>query len=429
MVVKENTKYKETEIGMIPEDWEVKRLGNIGETIIGLTYSPNDVVDFGKLVLRSSNIQNNKLAYDDNVYVSKTVNDKLILRDNDILICVRNGSRDLIGKSAIIKGKAVGETFGAFMSIFRTEQSPSLIFYLIISDLIQKQINNSLGATINQITNKTLNDFLIPLSANFEEQTTIANTLTDIDQLINSLEKLLIKKRSIKQGAMQELLSGKKRLPEFAKSNKFKQTEIGIIPEDWEIKKLGDMGEFKKGKGIKKDEVVFDGLPCIRYGEIYTVHSEYIKSFCSFISSKISKNSQLIKYGDILFAGSGETAEEIGKCIAFLEHHEAYAGGDIIIFSPHKDDSKYLGFLLNQQCVIRQKAQMAQGDAVVHIYSNNLSKISCTLPSLKEEQTAIAQVLSDMDLEINALETKLTKYQQIKQGMMENLLTGRIRLV
>lgn len=128
MVVKEKAKYKETEIGMIPEDWEVKRLGNIGETIIGLTYSPNDVVDFGKLVLRSSNIQNNKLAYDDNVYVSKTVNDKLILRDNDILICVRNGSRDLIGKSAIIKGKAVGETFGAFMSIFRTEQSPSLIF-------------------------------------------------------------------------------------------------------------------------------------------------------------------------------------------------------------------------------------------------------------------------------------------------------------
>ena len=143
--------YKQTEIGVIPEDWDVKNLGDIGDSIIGLTYTPRDVVSYGKLVHRSSNIQNNRLSYNDNVYVNKTINENLILRENDILICVRNGSRDLIGKSALIKGKAVGETFGAFMSVFRSDEYQPFIFYLFLSNLVQRQINQSLGATINQI--------------------------------------------------------------------------------------------------------------------------------------------------------------------------------------------------------------------------------------------------------------------------------------
>ncbi len=257
------------------------------------------------------------------------------------------------------------------------------------------------------ITGGQLKQLQIPLPPTNAEQTAIAAALSDTDALIQSLEKLIAKKRIIKHGAMQELLKPK---------------------EGWVVKKLREIGTFKKGKGIKKDEVTKEGYPCIRYGELYTHHDEYIKIFNSFINEQTAKASKRIKKGDILFAGSGETKEEIGKCTALVDELIAYAGGDVIIFTPIDCNSMFLGFLLNHSKIAKQKAQKAQGDAVVHIYPSGLSEISIYLPP-KAEQIRIAAILSDMDTEISALETKLAKYKQVKQGMMQELLTGRIRLI
>jgi len=247
-----------------------------------------------------------------------------------------------------------------------------------------------------------------------DEQRAIAGVLGDVDALLGALEKFIAKKRDLKQGAMQQLLTGKTRLCGFS--------------GEWEAKRLGEIGTFTKGKGIKKDEVVADGLPCIRYGEIYTHYNDYIRSFRSFISLKVARESQRLKKGDLLFAGSGETAEEIGKCVVFLGDEEAYAGGDIVILSPAGQNSMYLGYLMNHTSVIEQKAQMGQGDAVVHISASNLGQLNFRLP-LFDEQTAIATVLSDMDAEIAALEQRLAKTRALKQGMMQELLTGKTRLI
>ncbi|MCG6359394.1 restriction endonuclease subunit S [Vibrio fluvialis] len=202
---------KTSELGKIPEDWEVVTLGDIGQTVIGLTYSPNDVADFGALVLRSSNVQNGKLAYADNVYVNMELPERVIVKQGDILICVRNGSRQLIGKCALIDENAEGSAFGAFMSIFRTKYSV-FVFYQFQSDLIQNQINEIMGATINQITNKDMSGFKITLPSDEKEQTAIASILSDMDAEIQALEQRLGKTRQIKQGMMQELLTGKTRL-------------------------------------------------------------------------------------------------------------------------------------------------------------------------------------------------------------------------
>jgi type I restriction enzyme S subunit len=202
---------KHSELGEIPEDWEVVTLGDIGQTVIGLTYSPNDVADFGTLVLRSSNVQNGKLAYADNVYVNMELPERVIVKQGDILICVRNGSRQLIGKCALIDENAEGSAFGAFMSIFRTKYSV-FVFYQFQSDLIQNQINEIMGATINQITNKDMSGFKITLPSDEKEQTAIATILSDMDAEIQALEQRLGKTRQIKQGMMQELLTGKTRL-------------------------------------------------------------------------------------------------------------------------------------------------------------------------------------------------------------------------
>ncbi|NAS06356.1 restriction endonuclease subunit S [Acinetobacter haemolyticus] len=203
--------YKQSELGEVPEDWEVCNLGEIGQTIIGLTYSPNDVSEFGTLVLRSSNVQNGKLAFDDNVFVNMHLPERVIVKEGDILICVRNGSRQLIGKCALIDKNTAGSAFGAFMSIYRSELN-SFIFYQFQSNLIQEQINERMGATINQITNKDMSEFVIAIPKSLQEQTAIATILSDLDSEIQTLEQRLVKTRQIKQGMMQEVLTGKTRL-------------------------------------------------------------------------------------------------------------------------------------------------------------------------------------------------------------------------
>lgn len=140
----------------------------------------------------------------------------------------------------------------------------------------------------------------------------------------------------------------------------------------------------------------------------------------SFFFPKISK-------GDLLFADSGETSEEIGKCVAYINDYEAYAGGDIIILSPKNNNSMYLGYLMNHNIITKQKSQLGQGDAVVHIYSSNLSNIKVPLPPIPE-QSAIANVLSDIDALIESLEKLIAKKRNIKQGVMQQLLTGKRRL-
>ncbi|MGE5416708.1 MAG: restriction endonuclease subunit S [Acidobacteriota bacterium] len=204
-------KFKQTEVGEIPENWDAVPMCEVGESIIGLTYSPKNVREYGTLVLRSSNVQNGKLAFDDNVYVDMDLPSRVVVRKSDILICVRNGSQRLIGKCAIIDESAAGSAFGAFMAVYRTAYS-NFIFYQFQSSIIQRQINEVMGATINQITNKDLANFQVVLPKDIEEQTAIATVLSDMDAEIAALETRLAKYKQIKQGMMQNILTGRIRL-------------------------------------------------------------------------------------------------------------------------------------------------------------------------------------------------------------------------
>jgi len=207
----------------------------------------------------------------------------------------------------------------------------------------------------------------------------------------------------------------------------YKKTEIGVIPEKWEVLSLNDIGTFSKGRGISRSEANSGNIPCVRYGEIYTHHNDYIRNFNSRISKYVAKTSKKMIKGDLLFSGSGETKEEIGKCVAFLDDVEAYAGGDIVVLSPNKGDSLYFGYLLNSPFIVKQKSSRGQGDAIVHISANSLSKIVIPYPE-KEEQKQIGLTLSDIDSLITSLEKLIEKKKFIKQGVMQELLTGKRRL-
>lgn len=193
------------------EAWDVKKLGEVAEIIIGLTYSPNDVSEYGTLVLRSSNIQNNKLAFNNNVFVNMKLPERVIVKENDLLVCVRNGSKQLIGKCALIDKKTAGQAFGAFMSIIRCDFGEYLYHYFQTNH-IQNQIDENLGATINQLTNAVLKSFEIYIPKSLSDQERIATILSDMDAELDALQKQLDKAQQIKQGMMQELLTGRVRL-------------------------------------------------------------------------------------------------------------------------------------------------------------------------------------------------------------------------
>ena len=210
----------------------------------------------------------------------------------------------------------------------------------------------------------------------------------------------------------------------------YKQTELGIIPEDWEIVRLGDIGNFSKGAGISREDVQTGNIPAIRYGEIYTTHNYCIQIFYSYIDTVVAQHAKMLSYGDILFACSGETKEDIGKSVAYVNDIIAYAGGDIIVLSPDQScyDSRFMGYATNAAYVVSQKSAKGQGDAVVHISKDSLAEIMLYVPQNKDEQQAIAEALSDIDGLIATLDKKIAKKRLIKQGAMQQLLTGKKRL-
>ncbi|MGY2746226.1 restriction endonuclease subunit S [Arthrobacter sp. UYCu723] len=393
------------------DGWTRVRLGEVGQSIIGLTYEPSSVKPMGTLVLRSSNVQNGRLAFDDNVYVDCPVPERIRVRDGDILICVRNGSRRLIGKSAMLDKRVSGETFGAFMAVYRSKAN-RFVQYFFQSNEFKRQIDEHLGATINQITNGSLNSFMVSLPATAEQEE-IASRLADVDNMIDTLERFIAKKQSIKLSLLQQLLTGRTRLPGFS--------------QPWSHVRLNDIGIFLKGRGIKRDDVRRAGTPCIRYGELYTAFTDYTSTTVSFVDDDIAATALPIRSGDLLFAGSGETREEIGKCVTYTGSTKAVAGGDIVILRGQGFNPVYLASLTNTPLVASQKSRRGQGDAVVHISSRALGELEVSLPP-RPEQDAIAAVLMDSDGEIRLLRKRLAKTKNIKRGMMQELLTGRTRL-
>ena len=406
--------YKQTEVGVIPEEWDVSTVGREFEIKLGKMLDAEKNVGVPKPYLGNKAVQWDRIDISDlpTVPMSRADIKRFRLQKGDLLAC--EGGE--VGRAAI--WDAPIEECYYQKALHRLRALRDFDSRLMVALLRQWSDRGLLANYVTQtsIAHLPREKFVeVPMPVPPPpEQRAIAGVLSDVDALIGSLDQLIAKKRDLKQATMQQLLTGQTRLPGFH--------------GEWEVKQLGEVGRFAKGKGIRKDEVVAEGAPCIRYGEIYTHHHDYIRQFRSFIPRSIAEQSQRLQKGDLLFAGSGETAEEIGKCVAFLGDEEAYAGGDIVILTPTGHNSMYLGYLMNHASIVEQKAWMGQGDAVVHVSARHLAQLNVRLPK-DPEQTAIAEVLSDMDAELAALEQRRDKTRDLKQGMMQELLTGRVRLV
>jgi len=187
-----------------------------------------------------------------------------------------------------------------------------------------------------------------------------------------------------------------------------------------ELISLVNLGELLKGKGIPKADVKEEGLPCVRYGELYTKHHRIIRKFNSFISEEDKLKSFLLKKNDILFAGSGETITEIGKSAAFIDDLEAYVGSDTLLFRPYDMDGYYLGYLMNSQFVRQQLNKYGKGATVMHIYNSDLAKVK--VPKIdKAKQVKIANRLELISQNIFSLESKISNSKALQKSLINQV--------
>ena len=202
---------------------------------------------------------------------------------------------------------------------------------------------------------------------------------------------------------------------------------LGRVPAHWEVRRLGQIGRLSKGNGGSKEDETSTGIPCVRYGDLYTTHSYFIEKSRQFISKDTSKNYTPIAFGDVLFAASGETIDEIGKSAVNLMRTAACCGGDVILFRPEDDTvASYMGYALDCRSSAAQKAAMGRGITVMHIYAGQLKRLLVPLPPIPE-QAAIARYLDHVgarvDRHIGAKERLIALLKERKQAIIDRAVT------
>ncbi len=393
--------YKQTEVGVIPEDWSQITAGQIA-TKIGSGVTPTGgssrYKEYGRPFVRSQNVGWGKLLLTDIVFIDENTHNEFPateLKENDILLNITGAS---IGRSALADERLIGGNVNQHVCIIRPDHqiaNSKYINFLLISALGQNQIDsfqaggNRQGLNFSQIASIKL-----PFPPTITEQQTIAEALSDADALIESLDQLIAKKRQIKQGAMQELLTGKRRLPGFG--------------GEWAVKRLGEVANIKTGSRNNQDKVEDGAYP-------FFVRSSTVERINSF-----SHDCEAI-----LIPGEGGIGSIFHYIVGkFDVHQRVYA---ITQFNT-ETSGKFIYFYMATKFGVHAMENSVKA-TVDSLRLPTFLDFEITMPPTLAEQTAIATLLSDMDTELAALESRLAKARHIKQGMMQELLTGRIRLL
>lgn len=422
-------------IGEIPEYWEVRRLKHLGKNYNGLTYSPNDICgsEDGILVLRSSNIKDNKLCFDDNVYVKKEIPQKLIVNKGDILICSRNGSAELIGKAAFIELQMVA-TFGAFMMIFKGTSNiyHKYLFYIVTSCISQYKCLFT-TATINQLTSSMLGEIFAPFINNNLEQKSIATYLdqkcSEIDELITLQEEMITKLQSYKQSVITETVT--KGLDKNVPLKDSGIEWIGKIPEHWKVKRLkfscnvfGRIGF----RGYKSDDLVSEGSGAITLSPSNMKDMKMDYTNRTYLSWKKYYESPeiMISKNDILMVKTGST---YGKC-SFVNDipMECTINPQIVVFKQHKDYPKFLAYSFQTKATRAFVETSVVGGTIPTIAQEKIMNYFFAFPPLSEQQSIadyLDQKCSEIDKLISIKQQKIEKLKDYKKSLIFECVTGK----
>jgi type I restriction enzyme S subunit len=425
-------------IGGIPEHWEVSRLKFVGESIIGLTYSPEEVTEdeSGYLVLRSSNIQSGKLSLVDNVFVKKQINEKLITRKNDILICARNGSVDLVGKNILIDERTAGQTFGAFMTVFRG-RSNQFVYWFFNSPFFDAQKGAFSTSTINQLTSNILNNLITTIPP-LSEQTAIANYLdaktTEIDQVVANKEALVNLYEEEKKALINEAVTKGVTLSGVETSSpKLKPSGIdwlGEIPKHWEAvpltKYLDSIVDYRGRTPNKVEEGVF--LVTAKNVKNGIIDYKLSEEFVSEEEQKEYMKRGEVKIGDVLFT----TEAPLGE-VANIDRIDICLAQRIIKFRANEYflNNYFLKYWLRSYSFQQDLQTYATGSTALGIKASKLNNLGLVLPPL-EEQTAIVRHIetetTKINDKINLIKQEIELLKEYRQALIFEAVTGKIRV-
>jgi len=406
--------YKQTEVGVIPEEWQTPRLSSLTilmtNGFVGTAtrhYASNDE---GVLYIQGYNVQENSFNFHGIKFVTEEfhrANMKSCLREGDLLT-VQTGD---VGLTTVVPDRLAGSNCHALI-ISRFDKKaicPTFISYYLNSKPGRARLRLiETGTTMKHLNVGDVLQFRVPLPPTKAEQEAIAEVLSDVDALIESLEQLITKKRDLKQGATQELLTGRKRLPGFN--------------DEWKTKRIAEVASPSSEKNT--DATRLPVLTCSK-------HHGFVDSLAYFKNQVFSNDTstyKIIRRGQIGYPANHVEEGSIGLQNLY---DVALVSPIYVVFSVSEEvDSHFLHRVLKLDSY-RHKFKMATTSSVDRRGSLRwpaFSEITVSLPLLPE-QNAIVAVLSDMDVEITALDAKLAKARRLKQGMMHNLLTGSIRLV
>lgn len=424
---------KQTDIGVIPDDWDLVYLNNIAEKImVGIASAATHAYrDRGIPFLRNQNILPNKLDEKDTLFISpeyEVIFQNKRLKTGDLLTA-RTGYP---GTTCMVPDKYNGaQSFTTLITRLKKSISdPRYVSAYMNSEAGKKFFElNQIGGGQKNVNSSILKTFPIAFPS-VEEQNAIANVLSDADELLTELERLIAKKQAIKTATMQQLLTGQTRLPQFAMREDgspkiLKQSELGKIPEDWTIKNISEFTDCTAGGTPSTTTPAYWGgsIPWMSSGEL---HLKRVFDVAERITDLGLANSstKYIPEESILIglAGQGKTRGTVAISKIKLCTNQSIAA----IF-PSKDHSTdYLFYNLDSR--YEELRGLSTGDGGRGgLNLTIIRRLKVPYPTL-EEQKAIANILSDMDTEIQILEQRLAKTRQIKQGMMQELLTGRTRL-
>lgn len=416
------TKFKDTEVGRIPEDWEATRIDKLCclKARIGWQgLTTGEYLPQGDYVLvTGTDFNDGYIDWKNCYYVSKWRYDQDIniqIKEGDVLIS-KDGT---IGKVAFLDSIPGPGTLNSGVFVVRPKQdnvmNKAYLSWIFKSIWFKSFIDQlTAGSTINHLYQKDFVKFQLVYPNDISEQSRIATALSAIDNLISELGKLIDKKRAIKQGAMQQLLTGKKRLKGFN--------------EPWVEKKLGEDALILRGGSPRPIEDYItdsqDGLNWIKIGDVKP-NDKYFRKTAEKIKKEGLNKTRQVKKGDFILSNSMSFGRpyilDIDGCI-----HDGW-----LVIQDYQEtyDMLFLYYILCSDAVMNQYASMAAGSSVQNLNKEKVANVLLYAPSSLKEQSAIAKVLSSMDEEISFLEAKREKYNAIKQGMMQQLLTGKIRLV
>lgn len=398
-------------------DWQEINIGN--DTTLkarigwqGLTTS--EYKDSGEYYLvTGTDFENGLVNWDTCHFVDKWRFDQdknIQIKVNDVLI-TKDGT---IGKAGFVETLELPATLNSGVFVIRPNSNKldqKYLYYVFTSEIFDEFLNKlTAGSTINHLYQKDFVHFTFN-APKIEEQKAIAKALSDTDELISSLEKLISKKEAIKQGTMQQLLTGKKRLSGFS--------------GEWEEKKLGEVSKFRRGSfpqpyGLSKWYDESNGLPFI---QVYDVDKNMrLKSDTKQHISELAKSlSVFVKKETVILTIQGS----IGRIA--ITQYDAYIDRTLLIFTSFLIQMDKVFFSYVVQELFRIEKEKAAGGTIKTITKEELSSFIIMIPSFSEQQ-AIAKILSDMDNEIESLKSKLSKTKAIKDGMMSELLAGKTRL-